>query len=200
MSSSWHFTVKPFGQSPQISIKYIEVCRHFMTKCRNVLRLVQKRVSMLSEHREAEGRRQAGGRPGGSAQRQRVGDGVRRPLEPAVRQRRVSGAGLRQRQGSSDGSPHGTRWALMSRTTATQTTDLHCTSELWLFVQIVNSILRFLNFSFFRIMLILHNIFRAATWTNVLYLYSFERQVSQGFLKCLKLHMQIKYFLSNYKL
>lgn len=61
------------------------------------------------EKREAEGRCQAGRGPGGGAERQRVGDGVRRPLEPAVGQRCLQGARLRQRQGGSHRGPHGPR-------------------------------------------------------------------------------------------
>lgn len=61
------------------------------------------------EQREAEGRRSAGRGPRGGAEEQRVGDSVRRPLEPAVGQRRLQGARLRQRQGGAHWSTHGTR-------------------------------------------------------------------------------------------
>lgn len=59
--------------------------------------------------RAAEGRSQARRGPGGGAEEQRVGDGVRRPLGPGVGQRGVQGVGLRQRQGGPEGRPHGPR-------------------------------------------------------------------------------------------
>lgn len=79
-------------------------------QCTILTKMYSVMLFCCSEQREAEGRGEAGWGPGGGAEERRVGDGVRRPLEPAVCQRRLQGARLWQRQGGSDRSPHGTRW------------------------------------------------------------------------------------------